>query len=66
MDEWKTELIGLGAGLLADIVRDIIDAIAAKDPSKLTKVGDVLPPGPLKARLAFVAARMQTEQELSQ
>ena len=66
MDEWKTELIGLGAGLLADIVRDIIEAIAAKDPSKLTKVGDVLPAGPLKARLAFIAARMQTEQELSQ
>jgi hypothetical protein len=64
MDDWKLELVGLGGGLLAKVIELIIEAIEQKDPAKMRKVGDIIPAGPLQARLAFIAARMETEKEI--
>ena len=59
------ELITVGVDLLAAIARLIMDAVAARDPSTLRKVGDVLPAGHvLKSRLALIEAKAAAEAEL--
>ena len=54
----------VGSDLVGAVARLIMDAVAARDPSALRKVADVLPSQQLRSRVAMLEAQAKAEAAL--